>query len=158
MNLYDFVVKDAQGLNVKMRDYKDRVLLIVNTASACGFTPQYNGLEQLYSEFKDRNFTVLAFPCNQFGGQELASDFEIQEFCKSNYNISFPVLAKIKVNGKEEAPLFTYLKMQHGGLFGSTIKWNFTKFLIDSRGRVVKRYAPQIRPELIREDILRLLP
>lgn len=157
MNLYNFVVKNAAGANVSMGDYKDKVMLIVNTASSCGFTPQYNGLEALYREFKDRNFIVLAFPCNQFGAQERGSDQEIQDFCRANYDITFPVFSKIKVNGKDESPLFTYLKMQHGGLFGAAIKWNFTKFLLDSKGRVVKRYAPQVRPELIRADILRLL-
>lgn len=158
MNLYDFVVKDATGNNVGIGDYKDKVLLIVNTASQCGFSSQFQGLEALYREFKDRDFIILAFPCNQFAGQEPLGDNEIQEFCKGNYDITFPVLAKIKVNGTQESPLYTYLKHQRGGIFGSAIKWNFTKFLTDSRGRVVKRYAPQIRPEQIRSDILTLLP
>lgn len=157
MNIYKFVVKDATGAKVSMSDFKDKVMLIVNTASACGFTPQYNGLEELYREFKDRGFIVLAFPCNQFGGQEPGTDLEIQEFCRSNYDITFPVLAKIKVNGKDEAPLYTFLKMQQGGFVGSAIKWNFTKFLIDSSGRVIKRYSPQVRPEMIRSDIEKIL-
>lgn len=157
MNIYDFVVMDGKGANVSIGNYRNKVMLIVNTASRCGFTNQYSGLEELYRSFKDDDFVILAFPCNQFGAQEPGSDIEIQNFCKSNYDISFPVMSKVAVNGKDEEPLYTYLKMQQGGLFGSNIKWNFTKFLVDSNGNVVKRYAPQIRPEHIREDIEKLI-
>ena len=143
-----------QGQELSLSHYKDKVLLIVNVASHCGFTPQYQELETLYQKYKDRGFTILAFPCNQFGFQERGSDAQIQEFCQLNYNLSFPLFSKIKVNGKNADPLYSFLKSQQSGLLGSKdIKWNFTKFLIDKKGQVVKRYAPTSSITSIEKDI-----
>ncbi len=154
LTIYDFEVEKADGAKISMREYQGKVLLIVNTASKCGFTPQYEGLQKLYELYRDRGFEVLAFPCNQFGNQEPGSNEEIQTFCSTTYRVTFPVFAKVDVNGPNAHPLFEHLKKQAKGALGSeAIKWNFTKFLVDRDGRVVKRYAPQTSPESIREDI-----
>ena len=158
MNVHDFTVQSADGTNVSLSDYSDKVLLIVNTASKCGLTPQYEGLQQLQEQYGGDNFTVIGFPCNQFAGQEPGSNEEIQQFCSLNYNVSFPVMAKIDVNGRSADPLYKYLKKEKSGVLGGAIKWNFTKFLIDADGNVVKRYAPNEAPESIAPDIQALLP
>ena len=158
MNVHDFTVQSADGTDVSMSDYSDKVLLIVNTASKCGLTPQYEGLQQLQEQYGDDNFTVIGFPCNQFAGQEPGSNEEIQQFCSLNYSVSFPVMAKIDVNGRSADPLYKYLKKEKSGVLGGAIKWNFTKFLIDADGNVVKRYAPNEAPESIAPDIQALLP
>ncbi|HVI97887.1 MAG TPA: glutathione peroxidase [Sphingomonas sp.] len=154
----DLHVKAADGSDVDLARYAGKVLLIVNTASKCGFTPQYEGLETLHRRFGDRGFEVLAFPCNQFGAQEPGSAEEIAHFCSLTYDVTFPVFAKIEVNGDGADPLFRALKDQAPGLLGSkAIKWNFTKFLVDRSGQVVSRYAPTTRPEDIAADIGKLL-
>lgn len=156
--LYSFTVKKAGSENLKLEEYRDKVVLIVNTASKCGFTPQYEGLENLYQKYKHRDFVIIGFPCNQFGAQESGSDSEIQQFCKMNYGVTFPVMSKIDVNGKNEDPLYTWLKSEKTGMLGlKNIKWNFTKFLIDQKGRVIKRYASAVVPEKIDGDIEKLL-
>ncbi|MEQ8771773.1 MAG: glutathione peroxidase [Erythrobacter sp.] len=154
----DFTVTTNRGDTLDLAQKKGKVLLVANTASKCGFTPQYDGLEALYQRFKDRDFEVLAFPCNQFGAQEPGSADEIAEFCKVNYGVSFPLLANVDVNGPHASPLFVWLKSEKRGLMGSiSIKWNFTKFLIDRSGNVVKRYGPQDKPESIARDVEKLL-
>jgi glutathione peroxidase len=154
----DFTVTSNRGQEVDLKDKLGTVLLVVNTASKCGFTPQYDGLEKLFQQYKDRGFEVLGFPCNQFGGQEPGSADEIDQFCKINFGVTFPLMAKIDVNGAEASPLFDWMKSEKKGLMGSTsIKWNFTKFLIDRQGNVVKRYAPTDKPEAIAKDIEKLL-
>jgi glutathione peroxidase len=156
--LYDYHPQLADGSEFDLGQLQGKVLLIVNTASKCGFTPQYNGLEAIHRQFKARGLEVLAFPCNQFGGQEPGNAEEIGAFCEKNYGVSFPLFAKIDVNGDQAAPLFKYLKKEAPGLLGSkAIKWNFTKFLVGRDGRVVKRYAPQTRPEEMISDIEALL-
>ena len=140
-----------------MADYKGKVLLIVNTATGCGFTPQYEGLQKLYDKYKDLGLEILDFPCNQFGHQAPGTEEEIQEFCTLKYKTTFPLFAKIDVNGKNADPLFTYLKNQQGGFLGDDIKWNFTKFLVSRDGKVIDRYAPVTKPESIEDDILKLL-
>ena len=157
MNLYDFTVADSKGNNVSLSEYKGKVLLIVNTATGCGFTPQYEGLEKLYEKYHDKGFEVLDFPCNQFLNQAPGSDEEIGSFCTLKYNTTFPRFKKVDVNGENASPLWKWLKEQKGGLFGSAIKWNFTKFLINKEGKVVKRYAPITPPEKIEEEIKKLL-
>ena len=157
MSVYDFVMKDAEGVDVSLADYKGKVLLIVNTATGCGFTPQYNALEELYEKYKDRGFEILDFPCNQFGEQAPGTDAEITEFCAINFGVSFKQFSKIDVNGENEAPLYTYLKNEKGGILGTKIKWNFTKFLVDREGNVVERYAPTVTPERIEPRIMELL-
>ena len=157
MKLYDFTVKGRAGEDVSLADYKGKVLLVVNTATGCGFTPQYEGLQKLYDAHKDKGFEVLDFPCNQFANQAPGSEAEIQSFCTLNYGTTFPRFAKIDVNGKNASDLFRSLKKEKGGLLGSSIKWNFTKFLIDREGNVVKRFAPTDTPESIESDILALL-
>lgn len=157
MSIYEFSMKDAQGVDVNLSDYKGKVLLIVNTATGCGFTPQYDGLEHLYEEYKASGLEILDFPCNQFGHQAPGTEEEIVSFCQLKYNVTFKQFAKIKVNGKNEHPLYTFLKSQQGGVLGSKIKWNFTKFLVDCDGNVVKRYAPTVKPEDIKKDIKELL-
>jgi glutathione peroxidase len=157
-NIYSYEFKDIQGKPVKMSQFKGQVLLVVNTASKCGFTPQYKGLEELYQKHKDSGLQVLGFPCNQFGSQEPGDEQEINQFCELNYGVSFPLFSKINVNGDSAHPLFEELKNQAPGLLGTKkIKWNFTKFLIDTKGHVTKRYAPQDKPEMIERDILKLL-
>jgi len=157
MNIYDYVVKNDEGKDVSMSEYKGKVLLIVNTATGCGFTPQYEGLEELYKKYQSQGLEILDFPCNQFGEQAPGSIQEIKEFCQLNYDTNFPLFAKIDVNGEKEDPLFTYLKSQQGGLFGSKIKWNFTKFLINREGNIVERFAPTITPDKMEKKIVELL-
>jgi len=157
MTLYDLSAPLPGGGTQSMADYRGKVLLIVNTASKCGFTPQYKELEALYRDYKDRGFEVLAFPCNQFGAQEPGDADEIANFCSLTYDVSFPVMAKIDVNGSGADPIFKHLKDEKTGLLGSGIKWNFTKFLVDREGHVVSRHAPTTRPELLREEIEALL-
>lgn len=157
-DIYDFTARDIAGHDVPMADYRGKVLLIVNTASQCGFTPQYAGLEQLSRDFSARGLSVLGFPCNQFGGQEPGDAAEIANFCKLNYEVSFPLFAKIDVNGASAHPLYEWLKNQAPGMLGSkAIKWNFTKFLIDRNGQVVGRFAPTTKPGALRADIEALL-
>ncbi|HEU4968853.1 glutathione peroxidase [Sphingomonas sp.] len=154
----DFDVKAADGGSASLSAYEGKVLLIVNVASKCGFTPQYEGLEALYRRYRDRGFEVLGFPCNQFGQQEPGNAEEIASFCSLNYDVTFPVFAKIDVNGPKADPLYEHLKKAAPGLMGLTsIKWNFTKFLVDRAGQVVHRYAPTTRPDEIEPDIQRLL-
>ena len=152
--VYDFACKTGSGQEQSLADYRGKVLLIVNTASKCGFTPQFAGLEQLYQQYRDRGLMILGFPCNQFGRQDPGSNTEIQEFCQLNYGVSFPVFGKIEVNGSGADPLFRHLKKAAPGVLGlQGIKWNFTKFLVDANGEVVKRYAPTMKPEDIAADI-----
>jgi glutathione peroxidase len=153
MGIYDFSAKLNDGKDKKFSAYKGKVLLIVNTASRCGFTPQYKGLQELYAKYKDRDFDLLAFPCDQFGHQEPGENDEIKEFCELNYGVEFPLFSKIDVNGDNAHPLYKFLKGAKGGLLGDAIKWNFTKFLIDKQGNVVERYAPMTTPERIAPDI-----
>lgn len=156
--LYKFTADLLQGGRQALGDYAGKVLLIVNTASHCGFTPQYEGLETLYRRYRERGLMILGFPCNQFGAQEPGASSEIAGFCQKNYGVSFPLFAKIDVNGDDAHPLFRYLKKKAPGLLGSEgIKWNFTKFLISREGEVVKRYAPALTPEAIAKDIEALL-
>ena len=157
-SIYDFSVDDIHGKPVKLDDYRDRVLLIVNTASKCGFTPQYKGLETLYKKFHGKGLDVLGFPCNQFGAQEPGSEDEIAQFCEVNYGVTFPLFAKVEVNGANAAPVYKYLKAERPGLLGSeAIKWNFTKFLVDRKGNVLARYAPNDTPESMAGDIEKAL-
>ncbi len=156
-SIYDFRAKSLAGEDVSLRRFEGQVLLIVNTASACGFTPQYQGLEALQQAYASRGFSVLGFPCNQFGRQEPGSAAEIEEFCESNYAISFPMFEKIDVNGANAHPLYQYLRDQKSGLLGSSIKWNFTKFLVDRSGRVVARHAPTTTPGALKKEIEALL-
>jgi glutathione peroxidase len=155
--VYDFSAQSLSGEDVPLQRFEGQVLLIVNTASACGFTPQYQGLETLQRQLAPRGFSVLGFPCNQFGGQEPGDAKAIAEFCESNYHVSFPMFDKIDVNGGNAHPLYRYLKGEKSGLLGSAIKWNFTKFLVDRAGKVVARHAPTARPEGLRQDIEALL-
>jgi glutathione peroxidase len=156
--VYDFTAKSLDGRDVALSEFRGKALLIVNTASQCGFTPQYKGLEALQAKLSRDGFAVLGFPCNQFGKQEPGSESEIGAFCEKNYGVSFPMFAKIDVNGAHAHPLYQYLTRTKRGLFGtSAIKWNFTKFLIDRRGRVVARYAPMTKPERLEEPIRRAL-
>lgn len=155
--VFGFAAKDKAGQDHSLEDYRGQILLIVNTASRCGFTPQFAGLESLYKRYRDRGFTVLGFPCNQFGGQDPGSQDEIVAFCQFNYGVSFPMLGKIEVNGRGADPLFEHLKNAAPGTLGKRIKWNFTKFLIGREGEVVKRYAPSTTPEAIAADIEALL-
>ena len=157
MKFYDFTAKKMNGIEVKMDEYKGKVLLVVNTASKCGFTPQFAELENLYKEYKDSGLEILGFPCNQFAKQDSGSNEEIHSFCQLNYGVSFNMFEKIEVNGKNAHPLYRFLKDQQGGIMGSDIKWNFTKFLIDRDGNVVKRYAPIVKPSKIESDIKDLL-
>lgn len=157
-SVYEFSGKTITGENKPIADYKGQVLLIVNTASKCGFTPQFKGLESLYERYKERGLMVLGFPCNQFLSQDPGSDAEISEFCELNYGVTFPMFAKIDVNGDNAHPLFRHLTAAAPGLLGSkAVKWNFTKFLVDRQGNVVSRYAPATKPEDIATDIEKLL-
>ncbi len=156
--VYDFTVQTGTGSGKSLDEYRGKVLLIVNTASRCGFTPQYDGLQSLYETYKDKGFEVLAFPSNQFMNQEPGSDTEIKEFCQVNFNIRFPIFSKIDVKGPGADPLFRHLTEASPGIFGSReIKWNFTKFLVDRSGKVVKRYAPVTKPESIEKDVRKIL-
>ena len=156
-SIYDFNATSLAGEDTPLKRFEGKVLLIVNTASACGFTPQYKGLEALQQKYAARGFSVLGFPCNQFGRQEPGSAAEIGQFCSSNYAVSFPMFDKIDVNGDNAHPLYQYLRGEKSGLLGSSIKWNFTKFLIDRSGKVVGRYAPTTTPEQLTKDIEALL-
>lgn len=156
--IYDFTATSLSGEEVPLDAFRGKVLLIVNTASKCGFTPQYAGLEALYRDLQDRGLVVLGFPCNQFAGQEPGDGAEIARFCALSYDVSFPMFAKVAVNGPEASPLYKWLRAEAPGFLGSTaIKWNFTKFLIDRNGQVKGRYAPATRPESLRQDIEALL-
>ena len=155
--IYDFTAQSLAGDDVQLQRYEGEVLLIVNTASACGFTPQYRGLEALQRAYGPRGFSVLGFPCNQFGGQEPGDAKQIEQFCASTYDVSFPMFAKIDVNGSRAHPLFSYLKSEKTGLLGSGIKWNFTKFLVDRTGKVVGRFAPTVTPDGLKKEIEALL-
>jgi glutathione peroxidase len=158
MNVFDFQAALLDGTPIDLSRYRGKVLLIVNTASACGFTPQYKGLEEVYRQFRERGVEVLGFPCNQFGHQEPGGEAEIGAFCEKNYGVSFPLFAKVEVNGPDAHPLFRHLKHEAPGLLGTQrIKWNFTKFLVGRDGQVIGRYAPQTKPEEIAGDIEQLL-
>ena len=157
MKLYDLTVKDSKGKDVSLSEYKGKVLLIVNTATGCGFTPQYNGLQELYEKYKDKGFEILDFPCNQFGNQAPGTNEEINNFCTLRYNITFRQFDKINVNGDNESKLYSWLKSQKGGLGSSNIKWNFTKFLINRNGEVVERYGSAKTPASIESAIVKLL-
>ncbi len=157
MQVNGFEVKQADGSPESLAKYDGKVLLIVNTASKCGFTPQYEGLEALYREYKDQGLEILAFPCNQFGNQEPGDAEEIKNFCTLNYEVSFPLMGKIDVNGKNADPLWEFLREEKGGLLGSRIKWNFTKFLVDREGNVVARHGPAVKPEQLKSEIEALL-
>jgi glutathione peroxidase len=155
--IYDFSAQSLSGEDVPLKRFEGQVLLIVNTASACGFTPQYRGLQKLHQTYADRGFAVLGFPCNQFGAQEPGDARQITQFCESQYAVTFPLFAKIDVNGGNAHPLYRHLTHEKFGLLGPSIKWNFTKFLIDRTGRVAGRYAPTARPESLTKDIEALL-
>lgn len=157
MGFYDYIVKDAKGNEVSMGEYKDKLILIVNTATGCGFTPQYEGLQNIYKKYQQKGLEILDFPCNQFANQAPGSEDEIQSFCSSRYGITFKLFSKVNVNGKQADLLFTFLKKEKGGMLGDDIKWNFTKFLVDQNGKVIKRYAPTVTPESIEKDIAQLL-
>lgn len=154
---YDLEATSLQGKPVKMEDYKGKVVMVVNTASKCGLTPQYEGLEKLYSKYKDDGLVILGFPCNQFAGQEPGGANDIEEFCQVNYGVSFPMMDKVDVNGSNTHPVFKYLKSELGGFLTSRIKWNFTKFVIDKNGKPVERFAPTTKPEAIEPTIKKLL-
>lgn len=156
-SFYDFSATTVEGEEISMDAYKDKVVLIVNTASECGFTPQFEGLEKLHDMYADKGLVVLGFPCNQFGNQDPGSDAEIASFCQLNYGVSFQMFSKIDVNGDDAHPIYKFLKSEKGGLFGSKIKWNFTKFLLDKNGKVVDRYASTTKPLNIEKDIKKLL-
>ncbi len=155
---YDFTIKDQKNSDFPLSSLKGKVVLVVNVASKCGFTPQYKGLEELYKKYSSDDFLVVGFPCNQFGAQEPGSNDDIQSFCKLTYDVSFPVMAKVDVNGNEASPVYRFLKEKAPGLLGTEmIKWNFTKFLVDKTGNVVARYAPNTEPKDIEKDIAKLL-
>lgn len=157
-SIYDFSARDLDGASVSLSDYRGKTLLIVNVASKCGFTPQYEGLEALYRKFAPKGLVVLGFPSNQFGHQEPGNSIEIRNFCSTNFDVTFPLFAKIDVNGNDADPLYKFLKREARGVFGTErIKWNFTKFLVDPQGKVRKRYAPTAKPSSIENAILALL-
>jgi glutathione peroxidase len=156
-DVYQYKVKLIDGKEISMKDYEGKVVLIVNTASKCGFTPQYQGLENLFKKFSPKGLVILGFPCNQFAGQEPGSAEEISKFCTLNYGVTFPMFSKIEVNGQNADPLYKYLKKALPGTLGNEIKWNFTKFLLDKKGKPFKRYAPATKPEEITNDIEKLL-
>jgi glutathione peroxidase len=155
--IYDFTAQSLAGEEVPLKRFEGQVLLIVNTASACGFTPQYKGLEQLHRDLSPRGFAVLGFPCNQFGAQEPGDARQIEAFCETKFHVTFPMFAKIDVNGSKAHPLYEYLRREKTGLLGSSIKWNFTKFVVDRSGKVVGRHAPTVAPEALRREIEALL-
>ena len=156
-SVFDFSAKLNNGDDKPLADYRGKVLLIVNTASRCGNTPQYKGLEELYRKYSAQGLEILAFPCNQFGRQEPGSDAEIRGFCERNYAVTFPLFSKIEVNGEGAHPLYKYLKSEAGGLLNDNIKWNFTKFLVDREGKVLDRFAPMTNPKAIEKDIAKVL-
>lgn len=155
--IYDFIVKGNTGEDVDLAQYRGKVLLIVNTASKCGFTPQYKGLESLYQKYKDKGLVILGFPCNQFANQEPAADDEIASFCELNFGVTFPLMKKVDVNGKDASLVYKFLKKKAPGFLFSRIKWNFTKFLIDRDGQAVKRFSPITKPESLESDILKII-
>lgn len=155
--IYDFKALTSKGKELDFGEFKGKVLLIVNTASKCGFTPQFAGLEALNQKYKDQGLVVVDFPCNQFANQDPGSDADIDSFCQLNYGVTFQIMKKIDVNGDDAHPIFKYLKRQTGGLLGSTIKWNFTKFLVSADGQTIKRYAPITKPERMEKDIEQML-
>ena len=155
--IYDFSAERIDGTTQNFSDYEGQMLLIVNTASKCGFTPQFEGLETLYQHYRDQGLMIIGFPCNQFGNQDPANNDEIVAFCQKNYGVSFPMMAKVDVNGSDVNPVFKFKKNQKGGLLTDGIKWNFTKFLINQNGEVIKRYSPTTKPEKIGKDIQKLL-
>ena len=155
--IYDFTAERMDGTEQSFADFEGQVLLVVNTASKCGFTPQFEGLEVLNEQYKDQGLTIIGFPCNQFGGQDPGSNEEIGAFCQKNYGVSFPMMAKVDVNGSDAHPIFKWLKEQKGGLLTDGIKWNFTKFLIGSDGQVLEHYAPTTKPEALKADIEKAL-
>jgi len=157
LTLYDFSLKALDGSDFNLTSLKGKVMLIVNTASKCGFTGQYAGLEQLHRQYGDKGLLIIGVPCNQFANQEPGSSSEIAEFCKLTYDVSFPLMAKVDVNGKNADPLFVWLKKQAPGTLGSSVKWNFTKFLVQKDGRTVKRYAPTVEPDSLKGDIEKAL-
>ncbi|URZ07022.1 glutathione peroxidase [Clostridium felsineum] len=157
MNFFDFTAKKMNGEEVKMEDYKGKAILVVNTASKCGLTPQFEELEQLYKEYKDKGLEILGFPCNQFANQDPGTNEEVHQFCKLNYGVTFTMFEKIDVNGDNAHPIYKYLTKEAKGLLNNKIKWNFTKFLIDTKGDVFKRYAPTVAPLKIKKDIEKLL-
>lgn len=156
-SIYDIKVNTIDGKEVSLEEYKGKTLLIVNVASKCGFTPQYEGLQKIYEQYKDKDFAVLGFPCNQFGGQEPGSSEEIKDFCTTNFSVNFPMFEKIKVNGDDAHELYKYLKAAKGGFPGDAIKWNFTKFLVDKEGNVVERYGSSKTPESLKSEIEKYL-
>lgn len=155
--IYDFIVEDIRGNEVNFKDFQSKVILVVNTASDCGLTSQYEGLEKLYKEYKDQGFVIIGFPCNQFGGQESGSNEEIADFCQLNYGVSFPMMKKVDVNGENAHPVYQWLTAQKGGLLGNKIKWNFTKFLIGKDGKVIDRFAPTTKPKSLEKAIEKAL-
>ncbi|SEW04712.1 glutathione peroxidase [[Clostridium] fimetarium] len=157
MSIYDYEVKDSNGNTVSLKDYEGKVLLIINTATGCGFTPQYDGLQDLYEKYMEQGFEILDFPCNQFANQAPGTEEEIQSFCQSRYGVTFSMFAKVDVNGKKEEPIFGFLKSQQKGILGQNIKWNFTKFLVDRNGNVVERFAPTTPAEKIDAKVADLL-
>ncbi|MFM1778283.1 MAG: hypothetical protein RL741_901 [Actinomycetota bacterium] len=157
-SIYDLEFTNNRGENVSLADYSGKPILIVNTASKCGFTPQYEGLQKLNEEFRGQGLIVLGFPCDQFGHQEPGNDQDIDEFCKVNFGVDFPLSQKVNVNGKNAHPIFKFLKSNSKSLLGGTVKWNFTKFLISPDGQSIKRYSPNTTPEIIRADVLEILP
>jgi len=158
MSIYRFTAKNIQGKETSLEQFRGKVLLIVNTASKCGFTRQYKELQELYNQYKDEGFSVLGFPCNQFGQQEPGTEREIEQFCQLHYGVTFPMFSKIEVNGDRAHPLFAFLKEQAPGILGSkAIKWNFTKFLVDRNGKVISRFSPQTNPSELREEIEKLI-
>ncbi|NVK65050.1 MAG: glutathione peroxidase [Flavobacteriales bacterium] len=156
-SIYDFEANKLNGEKIKLDAFKGKTMVVVNTASKCGLTPQYEGLESMYEKYKDQGLVILGFPCNQFGKQEKGNSDEIQEFCQVNYGVSFPMFEKIEVNGSNAHPIYKYLKSELGGFLGSKIKWNFTKFVIDKNGKPVKRFAPTTAPEKMESYIEEIL-
>jgi glutathione peroxidase len=157
-NVYDFKVKLTNGTEKSLREYEGKPLIIVNTASKCGLTPQFAGLQELYDSYHEQGLEILGFPCDQFNNQEFDNIKETTDFCQLNYGVTFPIFAKIDVNGEHEDPLFTHLKEKQKGILSRRIKWNFTKFLVDSKGNVIKRYKPTTKPSKMKADLLKLLP
>ena len=157
MSIYDFTAKDIDGVETPLKNFEGEVLLIVNTASKCGFTPQFKDLETIYEKHKDQKFSVLGFPCNQFNQQDPGNEEGIKNFCELNYGVTFPMFSKIDVNGKSAHPLFVHLRKETKGLLGDSVKWNFTKFLVDRNGKVLRRYPPTTSPLAIEKDIEELL-
>ena len=158
VDIYNIDVKDSANSDISLSEFAGKTILIVNVASKCGLTPQYEGLQKLYDDYKDRDFVVLGFPCNQFGGQEPGTNSEINNFCEINYSVTFPIFSKIKVNGPDSHPLFKLLKNDKPGIFRTeSIKWNFTKFLVNSSGKIIDRFSPRVEPKYIRSEIERIL-